>query len=193
MLALNTGLQRLQELYEWGHKTREQYLREYESVKAEIAKMTPTDERGRELGRLAEFLGSVATAWDAATQEQRNKLARTLFEEIWSEDATVAAVKPRPELEPFFRLNLECQSKDIAVATPTGFEVSCAIHLPHGGAIPGKPDVLSERTEACFSYRTRTLGEAPDSQLTATGSGIWRISRDCARHPGSFSTIRVGL
>ena len=114
MLALNTRLQRLQEMYEWGHKNREQYLREYESVKAEIARMTPSDERGRELERLAEFLGSVAAAWDAATQEQRNKLARSLFEEIWSEDATVAAVKPRPELEPFFRLNLECQSRDIA-------------------------------------------------------------------------------
>ena len=37
-----------------------------------------------------------------------------LFEEIWSEDTRVAAVKPRPELGPFFRLSLGCQSRDIA-------------------------------------------------------------------------------
>ena len=43
-----------------------------------------------------------------------HRIAKTLFEEILIEDKEVVAVKPRPELEPFFKLNLECHSKDIA-------------------------------------------------------------------------------
>ena len=52
-------------------------------------------------------LADVASAWEAATPEQQNKLARTLFEEIWIKDKEVVFVKPRPELDPFFRLNYE--------------------------------------------------------------------------------------
>jgi len=43
-----------------------------------------------------------------------SKLAKTLFEEILVEHNKVVAVKPRPELEPFFKLNFECHSRDIA-------------------------------------------------------------------------------
>ena len=59
------------------------------------------------LDKLATFLGDVSSAWDVATQEQRNKLVRALFDEVWVEDKTVVAVKPLPELDPFFRLNYE--------------------------------------------------------------------------------------
>ena len=30
-----------------------------------------------------------------------------MFDQVWVEDKAVVAVKPRPELEPFFRLNYE--------------------------------------------------------------------------------------
>ena len=46
-------------------------------------------------------------AWAAATQSQRNKLARALFDQVWLEGKTVIAVKPRTELGPFFRLTYE--------------------------------------------------------------------------------------
>ena len=51
---------------------------------------------------------------DEANQEQRNKLAKTLFEQILVENNKVVAVKPRHELEPFFKLNLDYHSRDIA-------------------------------------------------------------------------------
>jgi hypothetical protein len=57
------------------------------------------------LSRLATFLASIASAWDAATQEQRNRLARHLFEEVVIEDTWVTKVKPRPELLGFFALD----------------------------------------------------------------------------------------
>ena len=39
------------------------------------------------LRRLAHFLANVANAWEVANQEQRNKLARSLFEQIVIEDS----------------------------------------------------------------------------------------------------------
>lgn len=50
---------------------------------------------------------NVTKAWKEANQEQRNKLARQLFNEIWVKDKQVLAVKPRPELKPFFQLSYE--------------------------------------------------------------------------------------
>ena len=44
--------------------------------------LTPTSQGAEHLERLAEFLADVPTAWDAATQEQRNKLARCLFDQV---------------------------------------------------------------------------------------------------------------
>ncbi len=49
----------------------------------------------------------MSSAWETATPEQQNRLARTLFEEIWIKDKEIVFVKPRPELDPFFRLNYE--------------------------------------------------------------------------------------
>jgi hypothetical protein len=57
------------------------------------------------VSRLATFLASIASAWDAATQEQRNRLARLLFEEVVVQDKSVMKVKPRPELSGFFALD----------------------------------------------------------------------------------------
>ena len=52
--------------------------------------------------RLAAYLADVAQAWGAATPEERNRLARQLFAEAVIENRTVVAVKPRPDLLPFF-------------------------------------------------------------------------------------------
>ncbi len=71
------------------------------------------------LERLAHFLADIADAWKEASQGQRNKLANTLFERRQIEDNKVVFVKPRPELEPFFKINLESHGKDI-VCDPGG-------------------------------------------------------------------------
>ena len=72
------------------------------------------DEKVKNLDEVAHFLANMADAWKQATQEQRNKLAMNLFEQIRVEDKRVVFVKPRPELEPFFKLSFECHAKDIA-------------------------------------------------------------------------------
>jgi hypothetical protein len=76
-------------------------LREKENANRELQVLTPPEEKSQVLDRLAEFLKSVAETWREANQDQRNRIARQLFEEIWVKDKQVIAVKPRPELEPF--------------------------------------------------------------------------------------------
>ena len=78
---------------------------ELKTLEAEIRQLTPSENKADELHNLAHFLANVADAWNEANQEQRNKLARCLFQEVWIKDKEVVAVKPRPELKPFFDLN----------------------------------------------------------------------------------------
>ena len=84
--TLQAKLRRLQEMYEWGHKTKEQYLVEYEAIQRDLRSLQLAEDRGNELERLAMFLDSVMVAWDEASQKQRNKLSRTLFDGIRIED-----------------------------------------------------------------------------------------------------------
>jgi len=78
----------------------------------ELARLVPDGSKPDALERLARFLTNVAEAWTVADQEQRNRLARALFEEIWVKDKKVVAVVPRPELEPFFALRHARDDKD---------------------------------------------------------------------------------
>ena len=63
--------------------------------------------------QLAQFLRDIPQAWAEAPDEQRNKLARTLFEAVWIENQKVLGVTPRPELKPFFDLQYSELSKDV--------------------------------------------------------------------------------
>ena len=120
---LEASLKRLREQYRWGHLSRAEYLAEYEETEHQLRNLSPLEGKGHDLERLAHFLANVADAWREANQEQRNKLARTLFEDIrLDNDHKVVAVKPRPELAPFFQVSYECQPADIA-GGPEGLRV----------------------------------------------------------------------
>ncbi len=40
-------------------------------------------------------------------------MAKRLFEAVWVKDDRVVAVRPLPELRPFFQISEECQSKSL--------------------------------------------------------------------------------
>jgi len=104
---LRARLERLKKLFAWGDLSEKQYLAEKENALETLGALSPPESESRALERLAEFLKNVPNAWKEANQEQRNKLARQLFNEIWVKDKKVIAVKPRPELKPFFQLSYE--------------------------------------------------------------------------------------
>jgi uncharacterized protein YukE len=120
--TLESRLERIKELYSWGHIARDKYLTEYEEIQKELKGLIPAEEKNKNLDKLAHFLSHVADAWEEADQEQRNKLANAIFEQIWIENDRVTEVKPRPEMTPFFQLSHECHSESIGCSgrSPSG-------------------------------------------------------------------------
>ena len=117
-------LNRAKELYEWGDYTRSEYQERRNGLLSELEALNPTPNKADSLERLAGFLANVSTAWESATQEQRNKLARALFNEIWIKDKEVVFVKPRPELDPFFKINHEeTRKQNVEGVVPTRVEL----------------------------------------------------------------------
>ena len=55
-----------------------------------------------------------------ANQEQRGKLARTLFQEVWIKDKRVIAITPRSDYKPFFNLQYEGMSNYVLHMRPRG-------------------------------------------------------------------------
>ena len=70
-------------------------------IQRHLQLLAPGESQTKSLERLAPFLANVAEVWEEAPQEQRNKLARCLFQEVWIKDKEVVAVKPQSELKPF--------------------------------------------------------------------------------------------
>jgi hypothetical protein len=105
---LETQIERLRDLYVLGDIDKARYLAERERLKRELALLDArTHEETSRLTGLADLLANVAAAWAAARPEQRNRLARLLFDEVVINDERVAAVKPRPELAGFFLLDFQ--------------------------------------------------------------------------------------
>jgi site-specific DNA recombinase len=104
---LKVQLERLKKLFVWRDLSEKQYLVEKENILERLRALIPPETKSRVLEQLAEFLKNVTKAWKNANQEQRNKIARQLFDEIWVKDKQVMAVRPRPELKPFFQLSYE--------------------------------------------------------------------------------------
>lgn len=119
---LQNRLQRIKNQFELGHIERADYLRKYDSVQNELYSITPKDDEAKTLGSLAQFMNSVADAWREEGQEQRNKLAGALFEEIRVENSRVVGVKPREELKPLFQLSYDehLKSSTVTFESPRG-------------------------------------------------------------------------
>jgi len=126
---LQARLERNRKLFRWGDISEDEYLAEKEKIQRELKTLTPSENDSKVLERLATFLKSMAQAWREANQEQRNRLGRQLFEEIWLQDKQVIAVKPRPELEPFFRLSFEEWRKKFESENSTPFGVANTYEL----------------------------------------------------------------
>ena len=112
-IKLESRFRRIKELYKWNHIDRDEYLREYDEIQRELSRIVPEEDKGKALEKLAHFLRNIVDAWKEATQEQRNKLANVLFEDVWIKNNRVTGLKPREELRPFFQLSYEEYLKSI--------------------------------------------------------------------------------
>ena len=160
---LEGRLERIRDLYEWGDKAKDDYLSESREIKEELAHLTPPEQRPDVLGVFRGFLENVATAWEKGKDGQKNRLARQMFDVVWTSDEKVVAVRPRAELRPFFQVS-DTVKKKVCLATPTGFEVTCAIHLSTQCTLPSKAFVTSRTNRDSFLCYTRVVGQARNPQ-----------------------------
>jgi site-specific DNA recombinase len=103
---LESKAERLKALYLEGDLSDADYRKERTAVNAALAELPPDDALAtkRTGNRLAELLADLALAWSLATPDERNRIARELFLEVVVHNKTAVAVKPRPEMLPFFRM-----------------------------------------------------------------------------------------
>jgi hypothetical protein len=99
---LTGRLERTKEMYGWGDLTREAYTAERDRIEAELAGLRGAGDRAAVLVQAAAFLRDLPAAWDAASPEQRNTLARLVFQAVEVLDDRVVAVTPTADFAPFF-------------------------------------------------------------------------------------------
>ncbi len=111
-------LERIAELYKWGDLTREAYVAERDRLQAELSALRTTADGAGLITRAAALLRDLPAAWAAATPDQRNTLARLIFQQVEIEDDRVAAVVPQPDFAPFFALAEDNETGWLDEATP---------------------------------------------------------------------------
>jgi len=123
---LERQLKRVKELYVLEDYSRAEYQAQKASIQKQLDALIPNNNGSEQMKTLALFLADVPAAWQAATPEQKNKLARCLYDEVWVQDKKVIGVKARPELEAFFQLNYE-QSREQYIEEVGSTRVGCSL------------------------------------------------------------------
>ena len=100
---LRRQLQRLRDLYLEGDLNRMEYQERRNEMQRQLEALpAPSSGNDEVAEQLAEYLGNLALAWNNATPEERNRMARELYSEAVVANKTAVAVVPRPEVRPFF-------------------------------------------------------------------------------------------
>jgi hypothetical protein len=99
---LSGRLDRIRDMYKWGDLTHEAFQSERDHIEAELATLTGTRGQADVLADEATFLRDLPAAWDAATPERRNALARLVFQSVRVTDGRATAILPTPDFAPFF-------------------------------------------------------------------------------------------
>jgi hypothetical protein len=102
--SIKGELERIKRLYRLGDMGYAEYLADRQELQARLARLTVRQSTPDHVGRMARFLTDMALAWEAADQEQKNRLASELFEKVWLKDGIIQGVTPRPDMVPFFDL-----------------------------------------------------------------------------------------
>ncbi|MDP7693459.1 MAG: hypothetical protein QGG89_16600, partial [Vicinamibacterales bacterium] len=109
----------------------------------------------------------------------KNRMATALFNGVLVRDKQVVAVRPKKELEPFFKVSYECQEK-VLLATPTGDEVTITAVVANTGSESG-----------AFDIALRINNSIEDAgRVVVPGGGTAEVSFVVSKPVGSYS-VRV--
>ena len=99
---LTEQLRRLQDLYVLGDLTKAQYVMRRQALQDEIERLAPPADP--QLTQAERLLSDFAAFWEAETSPaERHRLLTTLFEQIWQDNGTIVAVRPRGAFVPYFQ------------------------------------------------------------------------------------------
>jgi hypothetical protein len=187
--ALNRKLARLRVLFLDGDLDETEYRTQRAAVAEQLALLPADDNTATPdiAERLAAYLADVALAWQVATPEERNRLARELFNAVRIENRTAVEVTPRLELLPFFATLASDSSSVMTYGRKRRASVAPIRHFPDAAIILSAfPLELPRYTEP----RPSKLSAAQiNAIVSAVVSG--RTLRDVAVDFG-VSAARVG-
>jgi hypothetical protein len=99
---LTDQLRRLQDLFVLGDLTKAQYVMRRQALQDEIERLAPPADP--HLAQAERLLSDFAAFWEAETSPaERHRLLTTLFEQIWQDNGTIVAVKPRGAFVSYFQ------------------------------------------------------------------------------------------
>lgn len=104
--TLENRLKRAKKMFEWNDHSPEDYKAQRDQVQMELAALPPSITSQKEtVERLANYLQSIGKAWREGNQEQKQRLAQTLFNSNRVENDTIKGVTPQIEFTPLLVLN----------------------------------------------------------------------------------------
>lgn len=173
------------------------YQRQKATIAEELATLPQDDGGGEDAAvRLAAFLSDLSEAWAVATPTERNKLARELFDEVLIDRRTAVAVRPRPELRPFFALVELPRVQADDAPDPDGSD---------GSDSGGKGGLMTQPRDRRGSFKQKPVSarRRPRRVGTTASPGWWfrPVPRPAApppppeprgpRSPGSVGRVRL--
>lgn len=109
--ALQLQRQRLNELYIEGSMTKNQYGERAARLESEIAELDAVSSHEDEVVEFSAYLRDLPGMYEAANQEQRNRMLLILFNGLMVNNRTLVAVKPKPKLHSLLKAGFEYTSK----------------------------------------------------------------------------------
>jgi site-specific DNA recombinase len=154
--ALEGQLRRLGDLFVLGDLEKGEYEARRSKLRSELNRVQETEVHGRPevLGRLQHYLVNAGAAWHDADAEQRNRLARALFDAVMVRNQHVVGIRPRQEFQPYFAL------LETTAPTPSKESRRCQAK-ERGGGPEGirTPDLVLDR-DACLATTPRDPGRS---------------------------------
>ncbi|HUG13973.1 MAG TPA: hypothetical protein VMM78_03050, partial [Thermomicrobiales bacterium] len=86
-------LDRLKTLFRLGDVDETEYRRQRDELMRARDALQPAGDRSATLATMAAFLADLTSAWGAATPDERNRLARTMFERLTLKDNQIESVR----------------------------------------------------------------------------------------------------
>jgi site-specific DNA recombinase len=192
--AIQRKLARIRDLYEEGDLDKATYQAKRAALHADLAALPECSASSADAGdRLAAYLNDVALAWRAATPEERNKLARQMFNAVTIDNRTAVEITPRPDLRPFFATLAAEPSSVMTYGRKRRGSVSQQRH-PDGyvwlADAPERRPVGRSRRAATHAPRLRKL--SPDQAVAVRALAMTKSLRSLAADFGvSHETIRT--